>query len=469
VTGRVGDNLLHLLAGQPAQQAAAAEAWRRAFAGEEGPFIEAHGDPARARGEYEIKFRRLLNAAGEVIGAFHIVTDVTERLRQQAMLAQAQEARVQSQKLESMGQLTGGVAHDFNNLLTPILGTLDLLQRRAVGGEREQRLIRGASQSAERAKTLVHRLLAFARRQPLQATTIDAGQLLEGMADLLSSTAGPQVNVVLDIAAGLPFAKADPHQLEMAILNLGVNARDAMGGIGQITVGAARVLVGPGEVKGLEQGVYVRISLTDTGQGMDEATKMRAIEPFFSTKGVGQGTGLGLSMAHGLALQLGGGLTIESTLGAGTTISIWLPESLEPAEGSAVVPHASEPVRRSGAVLLVDDEEYIRVIAADMLSELGFAVCEADSAAAALRALDGGLKPDLLITDHLMPGMTGVDLARAVRLRSPATKVLVVSGFADAEGLDHALPRLTKPFVQSELVAALTGLEMAFTSAEPNT
>jgi PAS domain S-box-containing protein len=466
VTGRVGDNLLDLLAGQPAQQAAAAAAWRRAFAGEEGPFIETHGDPGRASGDYEIKFRRLYNAAGETIGAFHIVTDVTERLRQQALLVQAQEALVQSQKLESMGQLTGGVAHDFNNLLTPILGTLDLLLRRGVGGEREQRLIRSASQSAERAKTLVHRLLAFARRQPLQATTIDVGQLLEGLADLLSSTAGPQVNVVVEIAPGLPFAKADPHQLEMALLNLAVNARDAIGGAGQITATAARATVLPGAVEGLQPGVYVRLSIADTGKGMDDDTKRRAIEPFFSTKGIGQGTGLGLSMAHGLALQLGGCLSIDSAPCAGTVVTIWLPESLEAAECGEALPNASKPARQSGAVLLVDDEEYVRVVAMDMLTDLGFEVREADSAEAALRVLDDGLKPDLLITDHLMPGLTGVELARAVRARLPATKILIVSGFAESAGLDPALPRLTKPFVQSDLAAALAELEVTF-SASP--
>jgi PAS domain S-box-containing protein len=460
VIGRVGDNLLNLLAGQPAQQASTAASWRRAFAGEEGPFIETHGDPNRASGQYEIKFRRLRNAAGETVGAFHIVSNVTERIRQQTLLAQAQEALLQSQKLESMGQLTGGVAHDFNNLLTPILATLDLLQRRAVGGEREQRLIHGASQSAERAKTLVHRLLAFARRQPLQATTIDAGQLLEGLGDLLRSTAGPQANLVLEIAPGLPFAKADPHQLEMAILNLAVNARDAMAGAGQITITAARAAMRPGEVAGLAPGVYVRISIADTGHGMDEPTKLRAIEPFFSTKGIGQGTGLGLSMAHGLAVQLGGGLTIDSAPGAGTTISIWLPESAETAECGKVPADARKLERQSGIVLLVDDEEYIRVTTVDMLTELGFDVREADSAEAALRALDAGLKPDLLITDHLMPGVTGVGLARAVCARLPETKVLIVSGFAETEGLELALPRLTKPFVQSELVAALAELKV---------
>jgi len=465
VVGRVGDNLLELLAGQPAQQAEVEAAWRRAFAGEEGPFIEAHGDPSRARADYEIKFRRLRNAAGETIGAFHLVNDVTERLRQQAMLEQAQQALLQAQKLESMGQLTGGVAHDFNNLLTPIMGTLDLLERRAVGGEREQRLIRGASQSAERAKTLVHRLLAFARRQPLQAATVDIGELLEGLADLLRSTAGPQVNLTMEIAADLPFAKADPHQLEMAILNLGVNARDAMDGAGDITITASRACLGPCEVPDLAPGVYARICIADTGMGMDEATRARAIEPFFSTKGVGQGTGLGLSMAHGLALQLGGALTIESAPGAGTAVTIWLPESEKAVPDGAESAGAQAAISPGGAVLLVDDEESVRVIAADMLTELGFEVHGAVSAEAALRALDQGLKPDLLITDHLMPGMTGVDLAGEVRARLPATKVLIVSGFAEAEGLDPALPRLTKPFVQGELVAALAALEMPCTGA----
>jgi CheY-like chemotaxis protein len=199
---------------------------------------------------------------------------------------------------------------------------------------------------------------------------------------------------------------------------------------------------------------------------MDDDTKRRAIEPFFSTKGIGQGTGLGLSMAHGLALQLGGCLSIDSAPCAGTVVTIWLPESLEAAECGEALPNASKPARQSGAVLLVDDEEYVRVVAMDMLTDLGFEVREADSAEAALRVLDDGLKPDLLITDHLMPGLTGVELARAVRARLPATKILIVSGFAESAGLDPALPRLTKPFVQSDLAAALAELEVTF-SASP--
>jgi PAS domain S-box-containing protein len=372
-------------------------------------------------------------------------------------LAQAQAALLQSQKLEAMGQLTGGVAHDFNNLLTPILGSLDMLRRRGIGSPREQRLINGAYQSAERATTLVQRLLAFARRQPLQSVAVDIGALIREMADLIAGTTGPQITLVVEIAGDLPAAKADPHQLEMALLNLSVNARDAMNGVGKIKIAATRETVAAGQIAQLNPGSYVRISVADTGIGMDEATRARAVEPFFSTKGIGKGTGLGLSMAHGLASQLGGTLTIASAPGRGAEISIWLPETslaAPPPDNRRM--QAAMP--QSGAALLVDDEEYIRLSTADMLTELGFSVHEAASAEAALRAIDAGLQPDILITDHLMPGMTGVELAHAVKIRRPAMKVLIVSGFAEGDGIDPSLPRLTKPFVQSDLAAALAAL-----------
>jgi CheY-like chemotaxis protein len=367
------------------------------------------------------------------------------------MLAQAQEALLQSQKLESIGQLTGGVAHDFNNLLTPIIGSLDMLQRRGVGGPREQRLIHGAYQSAERAKVLVQRLLAFARRQPLQAVPTDIGMLVSGLADLLASTLGPLVKLVIDVGHGLRAARADASQLEMAILNLCVNARDAMDGAGTLQISVLPAQCGAGEVPQLKPGRYLRIAVRDTGTGMDDATLARAVEPFFSTKGVGKGTGLGLSMAHGVALQLGGALTIESAPGKGTEVAIWLPETLSPAAPVAAEDLDGGGAANAGTVLLVDDEEYIRATAADMLTELGFTVTEAVSGTAALQALDAGFRPNILITDHLMPGMTGVELAYAVRARDPGIRVVIVSGFAEAEGIDPALPRLTKPFVQSEL------------------
>jgi PAS domain S-box-containing protein len=456
---RIGDNILALLADRPEQQEAARAGLARGIAGEEITFVAPYGDPARACPHYEITFRALYNDAGERIGAFQFATDVTERLRDQAMLAQAQAALLQSQKLEAMGQLTGGVAHDFNNLLTPIVGSLDMLRRRGIGGPREQLLINGAYQSAERATTLVHRLLAFARRQPLQSVAVDIGALIREMADLVAGTTGPRVTLIVEIADDLPSAKADPHQLEMAILNLSVNARDAMDGMGKIRIAATRATVAAGQVAQLDPGTYVRVSVADNGKGMDEATRARAVEPFFSTKGVGKGTGLGLSMAHGLASQLGGALTIESAPGLGTEVSMWLPETPHPAQPPADGQRMNTVTPRPGAALLVDDEEYIRLSTADMLTELGFSVHEAASAEAALLAIDGGLQPDILITDHLMPGMTGVELARAVRVRRPAMKVLIVSGFAEGDGIDPSLPRLTKPFVHRDLASALAELQ----------
>jgi CheY-like chemotaxis protein len=359
------------------------------------------------------------------------------------------------------------VAHDFNNLLTPILASLDMLQRQGVGGDREQRLIRGALQSAERAKVLVHRLLAFARRQPLQSTPTDMGALLTGMAELMGSTMGPQVTLALEVPEIALWATADPHQLELAILNLCVNARDAMEGRGQLTLKVSAEQIEPGSSLRLKPGGYVRLSVADDGKGMDEPTLARAIEPFFSTKGVGKGTGLGLSMAHGLALQLGGALMIDSAPDRGTDVSIWLPACAAMRVDPSVDTIGSIRPLAEISALLVDDEEAIRVITADMLNEIGFKVHDCPSAEAALLAIDSGLTPDLLITDHLMPGMTGIELAQALTKRWPGLKILLVSGFAEVEGVDSSLPRLTKPFVQGDLVLALADLGFPCRDVDP--
>jgi signal transduction histidine kinase len=369
----------------------------------------------------------------------------------------AQEALRQSQKMEAMGQLTGGVAHDFNNLLTPIIGSLDMLQRRGAGSERERRLIDGALQSAEKAKTLVQRLLAFARRQPLQAQPIDVRKLVRDMAELVARTSGPSIAVVVDTGEDLPFAQADPNQLEMAILNLAVNARDAMPDGGTLTISAQLEEVGAAHRSKLPPGRYVRLSVADTGVGMNEATLARAVEPFFSTKGIGRGTGLGLSMVDGLAAQLGGALAIDSNPGLGTCIQLWLPvtdaEAVRPQEAANVGRPASV-----GTALVVDDEELVRASTAEMLSDLGYAVVDAASGEDAMRLVDNGLQFDLLVTDHLMPGMKGTDLARALRERFPECTALIVSGYAEVEGIAPDLPRLSKPFRQAELAAALSEL-----------
>jgi PAS domain S-box-containing protein len=383
--------------------------------------------------------------------------DITAEKERQAELEKAQEALRQVQKLEAMGTLTGGVAHDFNNLLTPIIGSLDMLQRARLEDPRLRRFVDGALKSAERAKTLIQRLLAFARRQPLQPTAVDLGALVEGMADLIASTSGPRVRVTPDVAPDLPPVRGDQNQLEMAILNLSVNARDAMPEGGALTISARRAPAKATEAQKLPPGDYVLLSVADTGTGMDEETLARAIEPFFSTKGIGRGTGLGLSMVHGLALQLGGALSIRSRPGAGTCVELWLPVATGEAK-PAEAPTEEPVLAGAGKALLVEDEELVRASTADMLTQLGYEVVEASSAEQALKLVREGLAPDLMVTDHLMPGMTGAELARALKALRPGIRVLIVSGYAEDGGIDADLPRLTKPFRQAELAAALADL-----------
>ena len=385
--------------------------------------------------------------------AYVIGRDVTAETARRDELAQAQDALRQAQKVESLGQLTGGVAHDFNNLLTPIIGNLDLLAHRAGNDERQARLIRAALESAERARTLVQRLLAFARRQPLQPGPVDLGALVGNMASLVASTVGPQVRVRADVAPDLPPAMADANQLELAVLNLAVNARDAMPDGGRLLLAATRADADVVARAGLA-GAFVSLAVADTGAGMDEATAARAIEPFFSTKGVGKGTGLGLSMVHGLASQLGGAMLLTSAPGEGTTIALLLPVADAPAAAVAADPVA--PILRAGNVLLVDDEAPVRDATAEMLRSLGLTVTAAASGEEALAMLDASV--DYLVTDHLMPGMRGADLARAALERRPGLKVLVVSGYAALDEIPPYLPRLAKPFRLDDLAAGLGAL-----------
>jgi PAS domain S-box-containing protein len=396
---------------------------------------------------FDFTLRPLRDGRGTVTAIVLEAVDITERRMTEAALRQ-------SQKLDAMGRLTGGVAHDFNNLLTPIIGSLDLLQRRRPGSEREQRLIAGALQSAERAKSLVQRLLAVARRQPLQAGAVDVAGLIAGMRDLVAGACGPRIRLTAAAPADLPPAHADANQLEMAILNLSMNARDAMPEGGSLRISAACETAGPDRPPGLAPGRYIRLSVADTGVGMDEATLARAVEPFFSTKGQGRGTGLGLSMAHGLALQLGGALTLASQPGQGTEVELWLPVSDRRA-GAAPAPDAPPAPAwdAPGRVLLVDDDALARASTADMLADLGYGVVEADSAQAALALMDAGEPIDLLVTDYLMPDMTGAELADAARRRGWRAPILVITGYA--ETLPAALPQLNKPFRLAELAAGI--------------
>jgi PAS domain S-box-containing protein len=379
-----------------------------------------------------------------------------ERVRERTFdLERAHEQLRHAQKMEAIGQLTGGVAHDFNNLLTPILGGLDILHRRGASDPRAERIIEGALQSAERAQSLVQRLLAFARRQPLRTSAVRMGELVRNMTDLFGGTMGPRIRLATDVPDDLPQVRADPNQLEMAILNLAVNGRDAMPDGGTLTITAG--LVDAAGHATLEPGSYVRLSVSDTGVGMDPETLGRAVEPFFSTKGVGKGTGLGLSMIHGLAAQLGGMLELSSTPGVGTTVSIWLPIAGPDTEAAPARRDLEGTPSGAGVVLLVDDEELVRRSTSHLLGDLGYTVVEASSAQEALAHLDDP-RITLIVTDHLMPGMTGTQLARVAQGQGHPAPILIISGYSELDEVAPDLPRLMKPFREAELSAALRGL-----------
>jgi len=458
VRPRVGDNMLALLADRPEHRAEVEAVWARALAGESFTATAEFGDPAVDRPTYEMRFNPLRDAEGRRIGAYQFVYDVTDRLREQSRLLEAEAALHQSQKMETIGQLTGGVAHDFNNLLTPIVGALDVLRRR-LDDERAQRLTAGALQAADRARTLVQRLLAFSRRQHLQPRAIDIRQLTESISDLVSRSLGPRIRFLLDVPAGLPPAHVDPNQLELAVLNLAVNARDAMEDGGDLTITARVHDHAPPGRSGT--GPYICIAVTDTGSGMDAETLKRAVEPFYTTKGVGRGTGLGLSSVQGLAVQSGGAFTLHSEPGKGTTATLWLPVSTEAVEAIATGVDAEAAIRPAHAatVLLVDDEELVRAGTADMLAEAGYAVVEATSGLQALQILKSGLRPDAVITDYAMPGMTGAELAQEIAVTQAGLPVLLITGYATLSDRDAGgLPRLAKPFRQTDLAATVAEL-----------
>ncbi len=371
----------------------------------------------------------------------------------EAAMAQLHEA----QKIETLGQLTGGVAHDFNNLLTPITGALDLLNQKYGGSdERTDRLLSNALQAADRAKTLLQRLLGFARRQALQTQPVNVGALLTGMRDLISSSVGPSIQVQLRIEADLPPALADPNQLELAVLNLCVNARDAMPTGGPLSILAEEVAIGPMASPRLKPGLYLRISVLDAGTGMDAETLARAVEPFYSTKEFGRGTGLGLSMVHGLAAQLGGGFMLTSAPGEGTRVDLYLPVAagMAPAERQS----PSQQVRPSGRllrVLLIDDEDLVRAATADLVRDLGHEVIEASNGTEAIALLEDGLSVDLVVTDYMMPGFNGGQVAARLAKSHPELPVLLITGYTGpTEDVLH-LPRLAKPFGQREIASAI--------------
>ncbi|MDF3863914.1 PAS domain-containing protein [Pseudomonas denitrificans (nom. rej.)] len=377
--------------------------------------------------------------------------------QRESALAQLHEAR----KMEMIGQLTGGIAHDFNNLLTPIMASLELVRRR-LEDERSTTLIDGALQAADRARILVGRLLTFARRQTLKPQAVSLRELVSDMRDLIARSLGSMIEVVIDVPEGLPAVIVDPHQLELAILNLAVNARDAMCDGGQLKIGGKLSDITEGQVEGLCAGRYVGLVVSDNGNGMSAQTLARCLEPFFSTKGVGKGTGLGLSMVQGLAAQSGGGLAIASREGSGTQVTVWLPitdELIGSADADAFdAPVAPRPIH----VLLVDDEDMVRYTTRLQLRDLGYQVTDAPSAAAALALIDNGLLPDVLVTDHIMADRTGAQLAQDLRRRFPELPVLIITGYANLTPSQiRGYEVLSKPFRRAELAARLLQLVSA--------
>ncbi|MGN7753260.1 ATP-binding protein [Sinorhizobium sp. 22678] len=379
-----------------------------------------------------------------------VLAEVSQRERAEEQLRHAQ-------KMEAIGQLTGGVAHDFNNLLMAVLGNLELIRKHVAGDAKATRLIDGALQGAQRGASLTQRLLAFARRQDLQVGPVNLAGLVTEMEDLLQRSVGSRIAIEVAVPERLPPVSADANQVELALLNLAVNARDAMPDGGTIRI-ELKEAEQPAVSESLAPGRYVLLSVIDQGQGMDAATLEKAIEPFFSTKELGKGTGLGLSMVHGLALQLDGRLKLTSALGQGTTAELWIPVSTSESHEKKQEVAAVGPRNEAGPkrILLVDDDVLIAMSSADMLADLGHEVVEAYSGKEALALIDGGATFDLLITDYSMPGMTGAELAKAARDRMPGLPIVLASGYADLpSGVEIDVARLPKPYSQDQLAHML--------------
>jgi PAS domain S-box-containing protein len=384
---------------------------------------------------------------GNLIGFTKITRDLTERMRAQQALAKSQEQFFQSQKLEAIGQLTGGVAHDFNNILAAIIGSLNLAQRRLAEGQDITRFFENAIQAAQRGATLTQRMLAFARKQELKLEPVDVVDCVRDMAELLGRTIGPGVNIKTEFPLAMPPVLADRAQLELAVMNLVVNARDAMPSGGDIVFGARQATSDTRDER------FVCLTVADQGEGMDAETLARATEPFFTTKGVGKGTGLGLSMVHGMVEQCGGRLSIRSEPGKGTCVEIWLPAAEMPVR--AAQPELAISQTRPLRILAVDDDPIVLLNTATVLADMGHEVIQADDGEAALAMLMS--QPvDLLLTDYAMPRMSGGELVEKVAAVQPDLKVIVLSGYADLpQGKSLSVYRLAKPFSDAELARAI--------------
>lgn len=393
---------------------------------------------------------------GILLGFAKITRDITEAHQARQALEKTREALFQAQKMQAIGQLSGGIAHDFNNLLTVILGNLEIVQKRMGADPKISRLLENATQGALRGVSLTQRMLAFARRQELKTESVDIAQLVQGITGLLRSSLGPGIRIETRFPDDLQPVLADNNQLELALLNLATNARDAMPDGGTVTIAAQpQVVLELGDSQ-LPAGRYVCLSLTDTGEGMDAQTLASARDPFFTTKGLGKGTGLGLSMVHGFIEQLGGRFILKSEKGQGTTAELWIPVALEGVVSKPEFSSAAPVSVPRLSVLVVDDDSLVMTSTSLLLEDLGHRVLGATSGEQALRLFDQGEVIDLMITDMAMPKMSGAQLAHAVRMLKPDLPIILATGYAERlEGFAAELPRLPKPFTQMGLVAII--------------
>jgi PAS domain S-box-containing protein len=456
---KVGDNMIDLLAGQPEHQAAVKSLWSRALAGEEFTETAEFGDPARDRRSYEMKFNTLRDAEGRRIGAYQFVYDITERLRDQARLLEAQDALRQAQKMEAVGQLTGGVAHDFNNLLTIVKSSTDLLRRPGLSEERRRRYVDAISDTVDRASKLTGQLLAFARRQALKPEVFDAADRLRAVTDMLRTIVGARIEMRTEIDCEACVVEADVSQFETALVNMAVNARDAMDGEGRLIVKVEGVPSMP-PIRGHAgaPGRFVALSLTDTGLGIPADHLTKIFEPFFTTKGVGKGTGLGLSQVFGFAKQSGGDVAVESVVGQGTTFTLYLPRvegggSADDAEAR----RAGGDVEGRGAhVLIVEDNVEVGRFSRQLLDDLGYRTTWAVNGEEALGLLAGeGF--DVVFSDVVMPGMSGIELGLEIRRRHPGLPVVLTSGYSHvlAQEGTHGFELIHKPYAADEVSRVL--------------
>ncbi|PIK70768.1 hybrid sensor histidine kinase/response regulator, partial [Methylobacterium frigidaeris] len=454
---RVGDDLIGLLAHVPEQQAQARAIWTRALSGEAFTLIEEFGDPDRKRPSYELAFTPLRDAEGRRIGAFQYATDVTQRLRDQEQLAKAEEALRQAQKMEAVGQLTGGVAHDFNNLLTIIRSSVDLLRKPDLPEERRRRYMDAVSDTVDRAAKLTGQLLAFARRQPLRPEVFDVGGRIASTADMLASVTGARIRVVVEAPTTACHVLADPSQFDTALINMAVNARDAMEGEGTLIL-RLECRRGLPAIRGHAgtSGPFVAISVIDQGTGIAPAELPHIFEPFFTTKEVGKGTGLGLSQVIGFAKQSGGDVDVASELGRGTTFTLYLPQAEPPAAEVAHQPRAALD-GQALCILVVEDNLDVGRFCTQILEELGHGTVWARNGEEALAEIERDPdRFDAVFSDVVMPGMGGIALARRLRALLPDLPIILTSGYSDVlarEGT-HGFDLVRKPYSAAQVAEA---------------